>query len=97
MGHPAQGFVHPSGNGSFTGSCPVWLARDYLWANTWRVLHTNPHCSASSIYSTSINRRAHEAQGGEGDDEGGEVEVHLGFIGFRRYGVVEILVKLIIE
>jgi len=24
IGHPAQGFVHPTGNGSFTGSCPVW-------------------------------------------------------------------------
>jgi len=42
----------------------------------------------------------HEAQEGEGDEEsqeGGEVGVHVSFIGLRCYGVAEILVKLIIE
>jgi hypothetical protein len=41
-------------------------------------------CSASSIYSVPIDQRAHEAQEGEGDeegDEGGEVRVHVSFVG----------------
>jgi len=33
------------------------------------VLPANPHCSASSIYSTPINQRANEAQEGESNDE----------------------------
>ena len=74
--------MHPTGNGSFTGSCPVWPTRDYLRANTWCVLPANPHCSASSIYSTPINQRANEAQEGEGDEEGeegGDVGIHVSF------------------
>lgn len=76
---PSTGVVHPTGNGSFTGSCPVWPTRDNPPANVWRVLPVNPHCSASGIYSTPINQHAHEAQEGEGTEkgeEGGEVGIH---------------------
>ena len=66
--------MHPTGNGSFTGSCPVWPTGDYLRVDTWCVFSANPHFSASRIYSIPINQHAHE---GQEDEEGGKLGVFL--------------------